>query len=589
MYKGVIFLFLVLILANCKEQAEVPVADAPEDNSQIAKDFDEVLETYYNERFKFFPFEATSVGIEGFNDQLPNTLSVEYRNDVKAFFTKTKEKLASIDKSKLSANAQTSYDVLNWECDIALSELNFRTDLMPLNQFESLHLIMATQASGESAQPFKNKEDYENWHKRLDAYATWLDTAKMRMMEGIDSGYVLPKALTLKMIPQFEQMAQQDVEKHLFFKPILNTPEDMSSEDSSALALSYGLIIKDKLLPRFLDMVEFLKNDYLNASRETSGISEIPNGAAYYQHQIKEFTTTQMTAEEIHQLGLNEVARLRKEMETVKSQVGFKGNLNQFFVHVRNNKKLMPFTEPEQVVENFNKIHEKMKPNLDKLFDLKPKIPFEVRRTEAFREASAAAEYQQGAIDGSRPGVFYVPIPNVKKYNTLSDEDLFLHEAIPGHHYQISLQMENDSLPAFRKLLWYSAYGEGWALYTESLGKELGLYTDPYQYFGMLSAEIHRAIRLVVDTGIHAKGWSREKAIKYSLDNEAKSEEEIISEIERYMAWPGQALSYKIGQLKIIELRNKKSKIPGFDIKQFHNAVLQPGCIPLSVLEDIIL
>ncbi|HOY12458.1 MAG TPA: DUF885 domain-containing protein [Saprospiraceae bacterium] len=589
MYKGIIFLFLVLILASCKKQSDPTIADVPEDNSKLAADFDEALEDYYEERFDFFPFEATFVGIEGYNDQLPNTLSVEYRNDVKAFFTRTKDKLASIDKSKLSANAQTSYDVLNWECDIALSELNFRTDLMPLNQFESLHLIMATQASGESAQPFKNKADYENWHKRLDAYATWLDTAKVRMMEGIDSGYVLPKALTLKMIPQFEQMAQQDVEKHLFFKPILNTPEDMSSEDSSALALSYGLIIKDKLLPRFLDIVEFLKNDYLTASRETSGISEIPNGAAYYQHQIKEFTTTQMTAEEIHQLGLNEVARLRKEMETVKSQVGFKGNLNQFFLHVRNNKKLMPFTEPEQVVENFNKIHEKMKPNLDKLFDLKPKIPFEVRRTEAFREASAAAEYQQGAIDGSRPGVFYVPIPNVKKYNTLSDEDLFLHEAIPGHHYQISLQMENDSLPAFRKLLWYSAYGEGWALYTESLGKELGLYTDPYQYFGMLSAEIHRAIRLVVDTGIHAKGWSREKAIKYSLDNEAKSEEEIISEIERYMAWPGQALSYKIGQLKIIELRNKKSKMPGFDIKQFHNAVLQPGCIPLSVLEDIIL
>jgi uncharacterized protein (DUF885 family) len=239
------------------------------------------------------------------------------------------------------------------------------------------------------------------------------------------------------------------------------------------------------------------------------------------------------------------------------------------------------------VIDNFNAIHQKMLPQLNKLFDLKPKTPFEVRRTEAFREASASAEYNQGSLDGTRPGVFYVPIPDVEQYNTYSDEDLFLHEAIPGHHYQISLQQENTSLPSFRKTLWYSAYGEGWALYTESLGKELGLYQDPYQYFGMLGAEIHRAIRLVVDTGIHSKGWSREKAIQYSLDNEAESEASIISEIERYMANPGQALSYKIGQLKIQELRKRASDKLGdkFDIKKFHNIVLESGCVPLAILE----
>ena len=247
----------------------------------------------------------------------------------------------------------------------------------------------------------------------------------------------------------------------------------------------------------------------------------------------------------------------------------------------------MPFTTAQQVIDNFNQIHETMKPQLVKLFDLKPKTPFEVRQTEAFRAASASAEYNPGSLDGTRPGIFYVPIVDATKYNMYSDESLFLHEAIPGHHYQISLQQENQDLPDFRKTLWYSAYGEGWALYSEALGKELGLYTDPYQYFGMLSAEMHRAIRLVVDTGLHAKGWTREQAIAYSLQNEAESEADITREIERYMANPGQALSYKVGQLKIRELRAKAEAQLGsnFDIAQFHNQVLESGCLPLALLE----
>ncbi len=230
-----------------------------------------------------------------------------------------------------------------------------------------------------------------------------------------------------------------------------------------------------------------------------------------------------MSADQIHELGLKEVARILSEMKKVKDQVGFKGTLKEFFNDVRENKKLMPYNTPKEIIDNFNAIHEKTKPQLEKLFGNKPKTPFVVKQTEKFREASASAEYNPGSLDGTRPGVFYTPIPDASKYNVFSDEALFLHEAIPGHHYQISLTQENQDLPDFRKTLWYSAYGEGWALYTENLGKELGLYTDPYQYFGMLGMEMHRAIRLVVDTGMHAKGWSREKAIQYSLDNEAES------------------------------------------------------------------
>jgi uncharacterized protein (DUF885 family) len=248
---------------------------------------------------------------------------------------------------------------------------------------------------------------------------------------------------------------------------------------------------------------------------------------------------------------------------------------------------LRPFKEDQAVIDNFSKIHDKMKPQLAKLFDLVPRSAFQIKQTEAFREASASAEYMQGSPDGTRPGTFYCPVLKPEEYNTFQDEALFLHEAIPGHHYQCSLQQENTDLPEFRRFLWYGAYGEGWALYTESLGKELGLYSDPYQYFGRVGMEMHRAIRLVVDAGMHQKGWTREQAVAYSLDNEAETEGNTIAEVERYMAIPGQALSYKIGQLKIGELRKKAETDLGakFDIRKFHNEVLRYGCLPLATLE----
>ncbi len=295
-----------------------------------------------------------------------------------------------------------------------------------------------------------------------------------------------------------------------------------------------------------------------------------------------------MSANEIFELAQKAVARIRGEMEKVPTSVGFKGDLRAFFDYVRTDKKFTPFKEPQQVIDWYASLETTMKPQLSKMFDLVPKSKFEVRRTEAFREASASAEYTQGTPDGSRPGIFYVPVPDASKANVVGGESLFLHEAIPGHHYQISLQQEDTTLPAFRRFLWYGAYGEGWALYSESLGKELGLYTDPYQYFGMLSSEMHRAIRLVVDVGMHTKGWTREQAIEYSKANEAEPEESIVAEIERYMAIPGQALSYKVGQLKILELRKKAEQALGekFDIRAFHNQVLDAGCLPLQVLEE---
>ncbi|WP_421809869.1 DUF885 domain-containing protein [Flagellimonas sp.] len=582
MKKITIVAMALIAMASCKNEPKT------EETPSKSAEFATVLDNYYEDGLKLNPLQATMAGDHRYDDSFPNMLSDVYKGESKAYYEGYKEKLSQFPDESLTESEQMSKAILLWECNINLDEFNFNADLTPIDQMWSPNLFVGQLASGSSAQPFNTVEDYENWMKRVDGYLEWLSSTETKMKEGMEKGHVLPKSLIVKVLPQLQSQTGKGLDQHLFYQPIKNMPADFTEEQKVSLTKAYEDMITNKVIPAYESLYNFMSTDYLKAGRESSGIQGEPNGDAYYAHQIKKYTTTNMTAAEIHELGLSEVARIRSEMEKIKEQVGFEGDLKAFFDYVRNNKDLMPFTDPQQVIDNFNAIHERMKPQIEKLFDKKPKTPFEVRRTEAFRENSASAEYNQGSLDGTRPGIFYVPIPDVTHYNTYSDESLFLHEAIPGHHYQISLTQENEELPEFRKTLWYSGYGEGWALYTESLGKELGLYTDPYQYFGMLGAEMHRAVRLVVDTGLHSKGWTREEAIQYSLDNEAESEASITSEIERYMANPGQALSYKIGQLKIRELRKKAEDALGdqFNIGQFHNQVLETGCVPLALLED---
>ncbi len=585
----VIALIASTLVLSCKENKQEKKSNATEIEAPVNQlSFDQFLKNYYQDGLKLNPVNATFAGDNRFNDQFPNILSDAYANEIKSYYTDYKKQLAQYNDIDLTESQKMSKAVLKWDCDINLERLSFRQDLFPIDQMWSINLVMGQLASGSSAQPFNTVSDYNNWLKRLDGYVNWLASAKSKMEEGVKEGYVLPKSLIVKVLPQLKALTIDDLEKHLFYSPIKKIPASFTDEEKKLITSGFTKALQEKVIPAYRNLYDYMNTTYLESGRFSTGIAAIPNGKSYYDHAIKNYTTTTLTADQIHQLGLDEVARISAEMEKVKEQVGYKGDLKSFFNHVRNNKDLMPFTEPKQIIDNFNAIHEKMKPQIEKLFDLKPKTPFEVRRTEAFREASASAEYNPGSLDGTRPGIFYTPIPDASKYNVYSDESLFLHEAIPGHHFQISLTQESNELPEFRKTLWYSAYGEGWALYTESLGKELGLYTDPYQYFGMLGAEMHRAIRLVVDTGMHAKNWTREQAIQYSLDNEAESEAGITSEIERYMANPGQALSYKIGQLKIIELRKKAKKALGdkFDIKAFHNEILETGCIPLALLEN---
>lgn len=567
-------LFFSLLFVNCKSDKK-------------SVDFNKLTVSYFDEKNALNPLDATLNGQNKYNDQLVFEMTDSYRKKKKSFFEKYLSELQNVDTLNLSDEEKNSYDIIKWEAEVGIQILNQNANLTPIQQFDGTHLTMGQFASGESAQPFKTEKDYKNFLKRMDLYAVWLDSAMVYMKKGIEQKVVLPKALSEKVLQQFDNMITEKAEDNLFYSTIKSFPASFSDAQKESLKKAYSSTITEKLIPRFQKMSFFIKSEYIPKSRATSGIGALPKGNDLYKAYVKQWTTTEMTPEEIHALGLKEVARLKSEMEKIKTQVGFKGTIKEFFDHVRNKPELKPFKNPEEVIANFKKYHATIKPNVDKLFSLKPKTPFLIKRTEAFREKTASAEYVQGAADGSRPGTFYVPIPDVKNYNYYADEDLFLHEAIPGHHFQISLQQENKALPDFRKFNWFGAYGEGWALYTESLGKELGLYKDPYQYFGMLGSEMHRAIRLVVDTGMHSKGWTREQAIQYSLNNEAESEASIISEIERYMAIPGQALSYKIGQLKIIELRHKAEKelVAKFDIKKYHQIVLESGVMPLALLE----
>jgi uncharacterized protein (DUF885 family) len=580
--KKLLLIFVsVISLCSCKLSNR---NQTMEDNKELKSLFDK----YYEERMRLFPLESTANGETRYNDLLPTDFTDSYRDTLKEFFNNYLIYVTRYDRDALNNNDKISYDIFKREMEMSLEGLTFHDNYIPFQQFWGLPLTMGQLGSGTGNQPFKTAKDYNDWISRATKFSAWTDSAIVYFRKGIATNYVLPKALVVKMIPEMEAMQTTDATKSLFYAPVQKFPTQINDGDRKKLTDAFVRVISTQIVPSYKKLGDFLKNEYLPKARTKSGVSALPDGDKYYKYQIRYWTTTDKTADEIYNTGLREVKRILVTMDSVKNSVGFKGDLKSFFEYMKNDKRFMPYKSPQEVLNAFDSIHKRMEPNLKKMFGRVPKTPFEIRQTEAFRAASASAEYNQGSPDGTRPGIFYVPILDATKFNTTSGmESLFLHEAIPGHHYQISLQQENTSLPKFRRFVFYSAYGEGWALYCESLGKELGLYTDPYQYMGALGDEIHRAIRLVVDVAIHTKGMTREDAIKYMMENEAISEQGATAEIERYMAIPGQALSYKIGALKIRELRDKYSKELGskFELSDFHDEFLKDGCMPLDVVE----
>ncbi|MBS1548648.1 MAG: DUF885 domain-containing protein [Bacteroidetes bacterium] len=573
---------VLLILGSCAENQKNTPAKS--------KKLDAIASSYYEEYLKFHPLEATAQGDLRYNSDLPINIAPDFLAKEKQRYTEIQNRLQAIHYSSLSDEDKVVYDVLQFKIKDYLEGANFHLEQIPFTQFDGLPLEFPLMGNGQGSQPFQTVQQYEDWAKRMEKFPQWMEQAELNFKSGIQNKMVLPKVLVLKMIQQMkaDEIISPKLEKNIFFGPIRKFPPHFTESEQQNLTQKYTKVVHNSIIPAYQKMGKFLENEYLKNARSTDGINALPEGEKLYKYLAKSWTTTQKTPEDIFQIGKIQVEVIRAEMLKVKEELGYDGYLVDFIKQSADDPKAKPYHSKEEILAAFQKIYNQIKPKLKTYFNVIPTTPFEIRATEAFRETTASAEYIQGTPDGKRPGIFYIPIPDPKKFNVTSGmESLFLHEAIPGHHYQVSLQQENTKLPKFMRFGWIGAYGEGWAHYCETLGAELGLYKDPYQKMGYLNDQMLRAVRLVVDTGLHTGMMDREVAIGYYLQNIADTKENATAAIERYMAIPGQALAYKIGSLKIIELRDKYTKElgPKFNIASFHDEVLSQGCLPLDVLD----
>ena len=500
-------------------------------------------------------------------------------------------RLNGIDRAALSPTDQIAYDVFKWQTEINLRGL--QPDMLalvavrPIDHFNGFHTFYPDVASGQGAAPFKTLLDYENNLKRHREYIVLIDRAIGRFREGMKSGVVQPRLVVNNVIDQLNLQIAQGVEGSTFYGPVNQFPEGISAADQSRLRADYAATIKLGIIPAYVRLRDFLKNEYLPVARDGVGLVAMPGGPKLYDYLIESNTTVKMNADEVHNLGLSEVARIRKEMDEIRVQTGYNGDLKAFFNYFRDDPKFQ-FSSKEDMRDTFLAIGRKVDERVREQFSTIPKSPLEIRPVPEYREKTdAGGSYNSGTPDGSRPGIFYYNSYDLPSRSKPESETLYLHEAVPGHHFQISLAQENEALPNFMRFGGNTAYAEGWGLYAETLWKELGVESDPYYRFGGLNDEMLRAMRLVVDSGIHAKGWTRDQSIQYMLDNSGMSRTDATAEVERYIAIPGQALAYKIGQLTILKLKARAQAALGdkFDPREFHAQVLMTGALPMAVLE----
>ena len=537
------------------------------------------------------PIQAMYRGDYRYADRLGNTLSDAYYAAEKAAAEQDLAALAAIDRAALNPTDRLAYDVFKYQREDDLRDLQpdllALTQVRPLNHFSGFHTFYPVFASGRSAAPFRNVEDYENNLRRHRQFLDAFDLAISRFRQGMASGVVDTKLTIQNVIGQLDTQLAAPPEQSPYYAPVLNFPEAVPEAERARLRQAHLEVIRDGIYPGYRRLRDFLQNEYLPVAREGVGLSHMRGGEMLYRRLVQQNTTLPLTADEVHEIGLREVARNRAEMEAIRQRVGFQGTLREFFDHLRTDPQ---FAAPNRdaMREGYYAIGRRVDQRIGEIFSTLPRTRLEIREVEEFRERNASTgSYQNGNPDGSRPGVFYYNAFDLPSRRTHGMEALYLHEGAPGHHFQISLANENEALPAFMRFGGNTAYVEGWGLYAETLWDELGMETDPYQRFGGLNADMYRSIRLVVDTGIHAKGWTREQAIQYMLDNSGVSETQARTEVERYIAIPGQALAYKIGQLKILELRARAEQALGdrFDLREFHAQVLMTGALPLTVLE----
>lgn len=499
--------------------------------------------------------------------------------------------LKKINRAALNPTDQIAYDVFKWQTEQTL--IGYRPDVLkmnavrPLNHFYGFHTFYPTFSSGKGGAPFATVADYDNALKRHREFITYLDRAIGRFKEGQAAGIVDTKLTINNVIGQLDAQLAQSVEESPYYGPIKQFPASFSDTDKARLAADYRATIEQGIYPAYRRLRDYLKNDYLPTARDTVGLSTMKGGAELYRISIENTTTLPMDAETIHNLGLSEVTRIKTEMEKVKAEVGFTGTLAEFFDYLRNDPKFK-MQSRAALTQGYYDIGKAVDQKIGGYFSVLPKAPLEIRPYEEFREKyEAGGSYQQGTPDGKRPGIFYFNAYDLPSRTTPGMTTLYLHEGAPGHHFQISLAQENVALPNFMRFGGNTAYVEGWALYAETLGYDMGFYKDPYQCFGTLSDEMLRAMRLVVDTGMHAKGWTRDQSIDYMLANSDMGRTDATAEVERYIAIPSQALAYKVGALTIQKLRRKAEAElgPKFDIRAFHDQVLNTGALPLAVLE----
>ena len=570
-------ILLVAVLTGC--------AGTPPENTPDAV-LNALVEEYFERQLELSPMNATAIGDTRYDDRLDESTSPGFREKQLGIERAFLDRAQRIDAARLSSAARITYEIFGTEREQALAGQRFHEEYMPLNQMSGLPMDLAVYGSGSGPQPFRTAADYQRFLERLRQFPRWADGAIAQMRTGMSLGITLPRPAVAKVVPQLRGIVTPTPEASIFWGPITTMPADIRAADRQRITREYAAALSGEVLPAYARLADFLERDYLPAARTTVGWSDLPDGAAWYRWRIRSATTMDMPPEQIHELGLREVARIRAEMLRVKEQVGFQGDLDQFFRHLEDDPQFY-FTSEQELLDAYREVKRRIDTLLPKLFADFPRANYEIRPVEPFRAASAAgASYQSPSADGTRPGIFYINTHNLRAQPRFGLETLSLHEAAPGHHFQIAIQQELTDLPRFRRFNNYVSYAEGWALYAESLGKELGVFTDPYQWYGRLSDEMLRAMRLVVDTGLHSKGWTREQSIRYMLDNSSMAESDVTAEVERYIVWPGQALGYKLGQLHITELRARAEAALGakFDVREFHSQVLRDGAVPMDVL-----
>jgi uncharacterized protein (DUF885 family) len=545
-----------------------------------------LADQYYDAAARFEPIGATENGDNRFDDQLGMSIAPAKRAAQFKLYRQFAARLNGIKREQLDTGDRINYDILGYELKGLIAMERFPEHLLPINQMDSVPVSLANYAGGEASQPIGTVKEYDAYLSRVRQLPAWIDQAIANMRVGIKQGITQPKAIMISGLPAFQKLVSATPEANIFYTPITKLPATFSDADKQRLTAAYRKTVGDKVMPALARLATFLEKEYIPACRTSTGLGALPDGAAWYQARVANSTTTSLKPDEIHAIGLKEVARIQAQFEVLGPKLGYTGPAAGLPLWVAAQPKFYPFKTEEEVQAVYHKLNDVLDTKLPLMFTLLPKAKLDLRLEPELSRATASDHYTAPAGDGSRPGVFWSVVNDPAKYGSTGMTTLFLHEGKPGHHFHIAL-MQELNLPNFRKFGGNNAFTEGWALYSETLGKEMGLFDDPAQYFGHLNDELLRATRLVVDTGMHAQGWTREQSIKYMSDTLGY---DVVakSETERYMAWPGQALGYKIGSLKIVELRERAAKALGdkFSLPKFHAVVLGDGTLPLALLEE---